>query len=173
MQTMKLLMLLFFVLASSGTIAQNLQKEINSQVWRVQLEAMNTADANGFISVMSDDVIQVSHSRKIIRNKDEFFKQAVSTYKRVVERKLSRKMEFRFLERIATTDMAFEDGFYKYELVNEQQEKQVHYGYFQVVLRKEKDKWKVLVDYSSDNYNGVAVKMEQFENARTLDSYEN
>jgi hypothetical protein len=46
-------------------------------------------------------------------------------------------MEFRFLKRIANVNNAFEDGFYKYELINEKREVKVYFGYFQVVLRKE------------------------------------
>lgn len=82
-------------------------------------------------------------------------------------------MEFRFLSRIANGSNAFEDGFYKYELVNEKLEKQVYYGYFQVVLRKETEFWKVLVDYDSDNYNGQPVTKDLFESAKTLHSYDN
>jgi hypothetical protein len=82
-------------------------------------------------------------------------------------------MEFRFLNRIANDANAFEDGFYKYELTDEKQEKLVFYGYFQVVLRKEKDGWKVLVDYDSENYNGTPATKELFESARTLASYDN
>jgi ketosteroid isomerase-like protein len=134
---------------------------------------MNSNQADKFMSVMSDDVIQVSYSRQTITNKEQFHNLARSTYKRIVEKKLSRSMEFRFLNRIANASNAFEDGFYKYELINEKLDKQVYYGYFQVVLRKEKESWKVLVDYDSDNYNGLPVTKELFENAKTLDSYDN
>lgn len=161
------------MLVSGECISQNFQKEINDQVWRVQLEAMNSNQADKFMSVMSDDVIQVSYSRQTIRNKEQFFNQALSTYKRIIDRKLSRSMEFRFLNRIANDTNAFEDGFYKYELINEKLEKQVYYGYFQVVLRKEKGSWRVLVDYDSEKYNGAPATKELFENAKTLESYDN
>lgn len=134
---------------------------------------MNSNQADKFMSVMSDDVIQVSYSRQAIRNKEQFFNQAISTYKRIIDRKLSRSMEFRFLNRMANDTKAFEDGFYKYELINEKLEKQVYYGYFQVVLRKEKGSWRVLVDYDSETYNGAPATKELFENAKTLDSYDN
>lgn len=81
-------------------------------------------------------------------------------------------MEFRFLNRIADAGTAFEDGFYQYELINEKHEKQVFYGYFQVVLRKEAESWKVLVDYDAEDYQGLPVTKELFENAKTLESYD-
>jgi ketosteroid isomerase-like protein len=163
----------FFLLGSLDGISQNIQQEINNQVWRVQLAAMNSNQADRFMSTMSEDVIQISYDRQTLRNKEEFRNQAVATYKRLAERKVTRTMEFRFLNRIANAESAFEDGFYKYELTNEKLEKQTFYGYFQVVLRKEKDLWKVVVDYDSEKYNGVAVTQEVFERARTLDSFNN
>lgn len=167
-----LLLILFSVFITWDCISQNIQKDINNQIWRIQLEAMNSNQADKFISVMSDDVVQVSYSRQAIRNKEQFLNLAKITYEKIITKKLNRKMEFRFLKRIANVNNAFEDGFYKYELINEKNEVQVYYGYFQVVLRKEKEFWKVLVDYDSDNYNGLPVTKEMFENANTLDFYE-
>lgn len=167
-----LLLTLCSVFITWDCISQNIQKEINNQIWRIQLDAMNSNQADKFISVMSDDVVQISYSRQTIKNKEQFLNLAKTTYEKMTTRKLNRRMEFRFLKRIANIDSAFEDGFYKYELINEKLEVQVFYGYFQVVLRKEKKKWKVLVDYDSDNYNGLPVTSEMFENANTLDSYD-
>ena len=121
---------------------------------------------------MSADVIQVSYDRKIIRNHEGFIKQAVETYKRITERKAKRNMEFRFLNRIASETMAFEDGFYKYELINEKSERQVFYGYFQVTLRKENGFWKVLVDYDAENYNGIPVTSTSFDAAKSMDTFD-
>lgn len=167
-----LLIFLFCVLISWDAASQNVHKEINDQIWRVQLDAMNTNQADKFMSVMSDDVVQVSYGRQTIRNKQQFRDQANLTYKRIAERKLSRSMEFRFLNRIANSPNAFEDGFFKYELTNEKLEKQVYYGYFQIVLRKEGETWKVLVDYDAEDYNGSPVTKDLFEKAKTLDSYD-
>ncbi|HEX6891551.1 MAG TPA: hypothetical protein VF141_12665 [Chryseolinea sp.] len=133
---------------------------------------MNSNQVDKFISVMSDDVIQVSYSRQTIRNKEQFLNQARLTYKKMIEKQLSRSMEFRFLNRIANDGNAFEDGFYKYELINEKRDKQIYYGYFQVVLRKEEESWRVLMDYDSENYNGSPVTKELFEHAKTLESYD-
>lgn len=173
MKTNKILPLLFFLLPSSYCTSQSIQKEINDQVWRVQLEAMKTNQADKFISVMSDDVVQISYTRQAIRNKEQFLSQAIAIYHRLIERKLTRTMEFRFLNRIAGNTNAFEDGFFKYELLNEKNESQVFYGYFQVVLKKEKDIWRVLVDYDAETYNGAPVTKELFGNAKSMESFDN
>jgi ketosteroid isomerase-like protein len=173
MNKVKTLIVLLCASLTWDATSQNIYKEINNQIWRVQLDAMNSNQVDKFMSVMSDDVIQVSYSQQTITNKEQFHNLASLTYKRIVENKLNRNMEFRFLNRIANANSAFEDGFYKYELINEKGEKKVYYGYFQVVLRKEAEFWKVLVDYDSDNYNGLPVTIDLFENARTLDSYDN
>jgi ketosteroid isomerase-like protein len=168
----KIPLVLFCAFMSCECISQNIYKEINNQIWRVQLDAMNSNQVDKFMSVMSDDVIQVSYTRQTIRNKEQFLNQAGLTYKKMIERKINRSMEFRFLNRIANESNAFEDGFYKYELINENLEKQIYYGYFQVVLRKEQGSWKVLMDYDSENYNGSPVIKELFEHAKTLEYYE-
>lgn len=165
--------LFIVVMASVPCFSQNLQREINDQVWRVQLEAMNANQADKFISVMSADVVQISYDRNTIRGKDEFYKQAQATYQRIAERKLTRTMEFRFLNRIATNTSAFEAGFFKYELTNEKLEKQTYYGYFQVVLRKEDEVWKVLVDYDAVNYGGAPVTQEMFQGAKPIQDFDN
>lgn len=163
------IMLQLIAITSSG---QNLQKEINDQVWKPQSEAMHHNDSEKFMSVMSKDVVQVSYERKVVRNHADFAKEVEATYKRIKDRNLVRNMEFRFLERTASGNLAFEDGFLKYELLNEKAEKRIFYGYFQVVLRKESNSWKVLVDYNADNYQGQPVTAGQFEKARGLDSYD-
>lgn len=86
MKKTRLLIVLFCVLVAWDSRSQNFHKEINNQIWRVQLAAMNANQADQFISVMSDDVIQVSYSRQTIRNKEQFRNQASLTYKRIAEK---------------------------------------------------------------------------------------
>jgi hypothetical protein len=64
MNKSKTLIVVFCVFLSWDSVSQNIHKEINNQIWRVQLDAMNSNQADKFMSVMSDDVIQVSYSRQ-------------------------------------------------------------------------------------------------------------
>lgn len=163
---------ILFILPCAICLSQNIRSEINEQVWNIQLRAMNNLDSNGFMSTMSKDVIQVSYDRNTIRDYNQFAKQVNDTYRRIKERNLTRNMEFRFLKRIVAGPHAFENGFYKYELTNENSEKTVFYGAFQVVLRKENGTWKVLVDYDADTYNGEPVTAELFNKALAMDAPE-
>jgi ketosteroid isomerase-like protein len=173
MTPFRIIPLLWLVFVSSGSFSQHLQREINEQVWKVQLQAMNTNEAERFMSVMSDDVVQVSYSRNTIRDKARFRDQVITAYNRMLERKTKRTMEFRFLNRIANDSAGFEDGFFEYGLINDKGEKQVFYGYFQVVLRKENGLWKVLVDYDSETYQGAPVSKQLFESARLMEAAAN
>jgi hypothetical protein len=78
-------MLLLFLFVSWSGNSQNLQKEINRQVWQVQLEAMNAKQADKFMFVMSEDVVTVSYSRKTIRSNEQFSNQDTSTYKELLK----------------------------------------------------------------------------------------
>jgi ketosteroid isomerase-like protein len=167
----KFFCVLAFLLMQGNCWSQSVQQEINDQIWKVQLEAMNEYDPDKFMSVMSDDVIQISYDRSVIRNKAEFKEQVVKTYSRSKDNGLTRKMEFRFLNRVANGTLGFEDGFFKYEIINRNLERRVFYGYFQVTLRKEADTWRVLVDYDAEKYHGAPVTPEMFDQARALDSF--
>jgi hypothetical protein len=168
MNSLKAFLICVGMSLASACFSQNLQQEINEQVWNVQLEAMRTNQPDLFMSVMSKDVVQISYDRQVIREYASFREQALKTYARLTERKMKRQMEFRFVKRAATTNQAYEHGFFQYELTNDKNEISTFYGAFQVVLRKESGTWKVLVDYDAETYGGVPVTAEMFKNAKTM-----
>lgn len=147
--------LLLSVLFLQKIVAQStIQKEINSQVWKPFIESFSKNDQEGFKAVHSREVIRVIQDDDLIWGYEQYFpekKAGSDTDKPPAKRSL----ELRFIQRIATTDKAFEVGYYKSSYTASDGTARNSYGKFHVVLRKENGFWKILVD--ADTGNGVTA----------------
>lgn len=138
-------------LSSFNTYAQSETKLINEQVWEVFSMAFQTLDYEMFASIHHPSFIRINGNQDIIKSREEY----LSTYENNWEykdRKL--KIDFRFLERITNNDFASERGIYKMTINPDTQNSASYYGKFQVLMKKEKGKWQLTVDYDSDE-NGT------------------
>jgi ketosteroid isomerase-like protein len=76
-----------------------------------------------------------------------------------------KSIELRFIQRIATDDKAFEVGYYRSTSTNVKTgERRTSIGKFHVLLRKENDTWKILMD--ADTREGASE--EAFNKASPL-----
>ena len=125
---------------------QNLQKEINEQVWKPFINAFNNNDNEAFSSVHSKDLIRVTQDDKMIIGYDQYFKKLPDSVRRAWS-DWKKNIELRFIQRIASVDKAFEVGYYKTSTTNSKTgEERTGYGKFHVLLRKENGVWKILMD---------------------------
>ncbi|MEM9338140.1 MAG: nuclear transport factor 2 family protein [Bacteroidota bacterium] len=139
--------ILFFLLSSHITFSQNPSfSEINEQVWVPFIEAFNAEDQKALSKVHSKDFIRVIRdSQKIFGYETAFEEQKNSKKAAYPEQK--RTLELRFIERIASDKEAFEVGYYKTSYANQKTgEQRTNYGKFHVLLRKENNRWKVMMD---------------------------
>jgi ketosteroid isomerase-like protein len=132
--------------------SQNLQKEIDEQVWKPFIQYYNVNDQEGFASVHSKDVVRVQQDDNRILSPAEYFRKPTEAEKsRLAERKIS--LELRFIQRIAENGKAFEVGYYKTTVTNlVKGTSRSSYGKFHVLLKKENNAWKIAMDAdASDN----------------------
>lgn len=155
----------------ASALAQSAQAEINRQVWRPQMQAIREFDEQKFMSVMSQDVVQVTYDSKVVRNRAMFAKLAADLYAKLRETRPQRSMEVRFLSRFANGDTAYETGFYKFTVVSKGDTK-AFYGVVQNVLRKEAGTWKILLDYSAETWGGQPVTAAMYEAAQPLEAFD-
>ena len=135
----------------------NRQKEINKQVWKPFIEAFNNRDDDAFSAVHSKEVIRVSQDDNRIFGYNEYFKKIPESEK-ARWKDWKRNIELRFLQRIASSDKAFEVGYYKSSTTNTVTgEKRTGYGKFHVLLRKENGTWKILMDADANEKTDEAV----------------
>jgi len=122
------------------------QKEINEQVWKPFIKAFNNDDNEGFKAVHSKEVARVIQDDNRLLGYEEYFKNVPDSVK-AKWANWKKNIELRFIQRIASSDKAFEVGYYKSTSTNVTTgEKRSSYGKFHVLLRKENGAWKILMD---------------------------
>jgi ketosteroid isomerase-like protein len=153
--------------ATQYTHAQSddLQKQINEQVWKPFITSLNNRDDAGFSAVHSKEVTRINQDSKEIYGYDVYFKKIPDSIKaRWAAWKNS--IELRFIQRIAAGDRAFEVGYYKTTSTNSTTgEKSIKYGKFHVLLRKESGTWKILMDADANEKTTEAI----FNSAQPLE----
>ena len=159
---MKQILLLAFVVSSTFSRGQDLQKAINDQVWIPFTNSFNERNTEAFMAVHSKDLIRAPRDSKVVQNFEEYKKENQLGESRTSKRSI----ELRFTERIASETQAYEVGIYKTTSTNSKGESRSFYGKFHVVLRKESGTWKILVD--SDSSEGGTIGEKDFLAARPM-----
>lgn len=155
------------MLCSVSGYTQQLQKEINDQVWRPFIISFNSFDTEGFMAVHSKDVIRSPRDAKVLQTWDEYFKHQHAGDQKQKLNGGSRSIELRFTERIANPKQAIDVGIYKTTSGNKEGKSVSFYGRFHVVLRKEGATWKILVD--TDSSEGNTIDEEDFLAANAME----
>jgi len=76
------------------------------------------------------------------------------------------ELELRFTERVSTKDLAVDVGVYKTTVTQKDGKIQRFYGRFHVVLRKENNSWKILVD--TDSSEEKTINEQNFLSAQVM-----
>lgn len=162
--------LLLFVVASHG-YAQQDQLDINEQVWKPFTKAIMTQDVSSFVALHSSDLVRAEINQKKVMSLDEYRKGMEAGWpgwkESIQKNKTHFTFELRFTERISNGTLAYEIGYFKNETVNASGEKRESFGKFHVVLRKENNTWKILVD--SDSSEGGTITAAMFQAAKPLE----
>lgn len=156
---------MLFLTCVSGS-AQNLQQEINDQVWKPFINTFSTGDSEGFMALHSKDVIRSARDGNQVKDWESYRRSTVKgdEWDKAANRK--RVIELRFLERMASATQAVEVGIYKTTYINADGTRQDYFGKFLAVLRKENGTWKILVD--TDSSEGGTINENSFNAAKPM-----
>lgn len=162
----KLFPLVLLLSLSYSVYSQTPESEINSQVWKVFVDAYNKFDTEKFMSVYSKDIIRVAQDDKRIYNFTE--------YRRNVNREnqfnktygIKAKIELRFTERIYSGDTGYEKGVLKIDLTDNNGKPATIFSKFEVVLKKEGGAWKIRFD--TDSTEGATVTQKDFDKGKPM-----
>ena len=146
---------------ASQTTSIDVAREIDRQVWLPMLAASNAFDAAGFLAVQSPDLVRVSVDSNEIYGLDRYRSELVAGFARARERGIKRRSDVRFLTRAHSGDLARDTGIFRSEVVVPGGETRVRYTAFEMVLRKEQGRWKILVD--QDTARGGAITQQDYE----------
>lgn len=162
---MRILSLL--LLTSSTVLGQTAQKEINDQVWKPFIKAFTEGNTDLFMSVHSKDLVRSGRESKRVLSWDEYNQETKSGNDRRAADKSRLEIELRFTERINSANQAIDVGVYKTSWAAADGKSGAGYGRFHVVLRKENDTWKILVD--TDSNEGRTIGETQFLAAKPME----
>lgn len=134
---------------------ENLQRlaEINRDIWTPFSAAYASFDADKYLGLHSKDFIRGTVNET--RNLDQYAEHVRRQFKRSRESGGKVQIDFSFFERVSSPESASERGIYRYAFTPSGAETQYYYGRFHVFHRKIQGKWKIVVDYDSDEDNSI------------------
>jgi len=159
--------LLFITIAQLG-FAQNKDylTAINEQVWHDFTLAFEKLDHQLLRAVHSTEMVRIEGDRQSIQELDPYMEGYASWFQQVKQAGNTLQIRLRFLERINTDHTASERGIYQLTIKDAQDTDQIYYGKFHVVLKKENDVWKIVMDY--DSSEGNTIGEEDFKAANNI-----
>ena len=147
----------FFVGLANPTEAQNIKnlKDINNDVHYKFCQSFDSLDYKLMESIHSKKLIRVPADRKRILNYEEYMEENKRSFEHAKENNNTLNIDLRLFERLNNDSVASERGIYKFTVNKSQEDEQVYYGKFHVILIKEDNTWKILMDYDSNENNTI------------------
>jgi hypothetical protein len=155
---------LFFFQANAQSDSLKWVKEINEQVWKPFITHFISGNKEGFRSVHSKRITRVEIDRNKVLDYEKYF-PPINPNAPQPKRNSNHLFELRFDKRISNGTKAWESGYYKGTVIEEGKEPRSWYGRFFVVLEKEEDTWKILVDADT----GASANEENFNKAFSME----
>lgn len=155
---MKTFILIILSTIAITTYAQDVQTEIDQQVWVAFTKAWEANNGEGFNAIHTDDVWRINPGRLLIgseykdRNADRMQGQSKNSI-----------IEFSFESRSANGNNAYDVGYYR--ITNNSDGRQF-VGRFHVALIKVEGTWKIRQDWDTDEINGVKLTAESLKNRK-------
>jgi ketosteroid isomerase-like protein len=135
-------------------------REIDAQVWLPMLAASDAFDAAGFLAMQSPDLVRVSIDTNEVYGLEHYRSELTAGFARARQRGIKRRSDLRFLTRASSGDLARDTGIFRSEVVLASGETRVRYTAFDMVLRKEQGRWKILVD--QDTARGGVITEQDY-----------
>jgi len=159
---------LLLTVAGHAASAKTDQQQINDHVWRPFARAIVERDLDLYFSVHSPEIIRAELGASKVSRLDAYRADMLKYWTRSRPAGAPQDtFELRFTKRASNATAAYETGYYKSEFTRPNGERGVYYGAFHVTLRKENDRWKILVD--ADGFDGPRPTEETFQAAQPLE----
>jgi ketosteroid isomerase-like protein len=139
--------------------AQEAPRQIENDVWIPMMRASAAFDPEGFLAVQSKDLVRVSVDAGEVYGLDRYQREIREGFPRARARGITRRNEIRFLRRVASDSLAWETGYFRSQVRMPDGEERVRYTRFEMILRKEDGKWKILVDKDTSDEGKITEAM--------------
>ena len=163
--------MLVFILMSICSTAQSIDvfKQINSDVWYRFYAAYDSLDYTISEAIHTSDVIRIPANQGEIIDYKSYMDGIKRSFEQAAEKGETRSIALRFFERLANDSIASERGIYRFTLNKGTTKERNYYGQFHVLLVKRGGKWKILMDYDSNENNTIGE--EEFMSAYAMDNF--
>lgn len=157
--------LLFFLalIISWGANAQSieeLQNEINLQVWKPFQHAFETLDAEALNATYAEQVLRVTPNG--IDTQNAFKPKNLERFEKNKADGISIDLDFWFDSRKTNSDTSYEVGFYRIGFTDKNDKTDFVYGQFHIVIKKIDGRWKITQDWDTTSINGNTIGATDF-----------
>jgi hypothetical protein len=139
---------------------------IDAQVWRPLLAASDGFDADAFLAVQSPDLVRIAEDRDEIYGFERYARETRAGFPRARARGIRRRSEARFLSRSHGDALARDVGIFRSEVTLPDGTVRVSYTWFEMILRQEGGRWRILVD--RDSARGGTLTEQDYAKATPL-----
>lgn len=120
--------------------------ELNRDIYQPFRAAYRSYDTEAYLALHTPDLIRVGGPARIVQGYPEMAAEVGPWFADAAARSLPISIDFRFTERLADGERASERGIYRIEIGDE-----VFHGRFHTFSRKAGGRWRMAVDYDSDD----------------------
>lgn len=150
--TILIFILIASVHQSKSQSVENLEA-INT-VWKKFYLAFETLDHKPMAEIHSKDLIRISGGQRIL-DYDTYIDNYKAQFERLKTNNITNQISLRFFERLNNDSIASERGIYRLTRHKDKTDKQVYYGQFHVILKKDNGTWLISMDYDSSEANTI------------------
>jgi len=156
-------------LASEG-VDTDLLRQLNNDIWHPFRLAYASLDAPAFLDLHTPGLVRAGGPAKQVLGFAEYSDQIGKWFAELASRGSSVAITFRFVERIASDDLASERGLFQIVSTRPDGEARAFYGRFHTYARRTDGRWRICVDYDTDERS--ATLEEEFLAAIDVDDVE-
>ena len=120
--------------------------ELDRDIYEPFRTSYGAYDAETYLALHTPDLIRVGGPRRVVQGYAEMAAEVGPWFSDAAAKGLPLAIDFRFSERLADGSLASERGIYRIEIDGE-----VLYGRFHTFSRKDGGRWRMAVDYDSDD----------------------
>ncbi|WP_143751894.1 nuclear transport factor 2 family protein [Maribacter sp. 4U21] len=144
----------------------NIQREIDTSVWRPFQKAFEALDGEALNRTYAKEVLRVTLNG--IDTNNSFKSDNIKRFDKNREDGASITLDFWFDSRHTNETTSYEVGFYKIGTTYTGKELSYNYGQFHIVIKKIDGHWKITQDWDTTHINGNNISQEDFQKQEFL-----
>jgi uncharacterized protein (TIGR02246 family) len=141
--------------------------ELNRDVWHAFRRAYAARDVEGFLALHLPELIRAGGPGRDVHGYPRYAEQTGEFFAELTRRGDGIVIDFRFTERIAAAGLASERGVFRITATPAAGAQRVFYGRFHTFARKVDGRWRIAVDYDSNE--GGTVDADSFAAGTEID----